>query len=516
LGNDPLPAVPPPALNRSMSPPTAMPELAPPASVPPFGNLATPVAEANGTGQPASDRRLDGLQTSRLTIQKSAPKEIQVGKPAIFRTTVRNVGHVTALGVQIRDRVPKGTRLIKTLPEASPGTQGDLVWSLDDMQPESETTVEMHVMPMAEGEIGSVATLSFQTDASVRTFATRPELSVEVACPREVLIDEEVEMVITISNTGTGVATGVVLEERVPTGLQHPAGAELEYTVGKLGPKQSQTLKLKLSAVRAGAMENVLIARGDGLPTVKKQMPMAVVAPTLKVAMDGPQSRYLERQATYRLSVSNPGSAPAKNVRLEAQLPRGLKFVEADKNGHYDPQSRTIRWALAELPVNETGTVELTALPVEIGTQKLTFRSVAEKALAVEQERQIKVDGLAAIRFQVVDVDDPIEVGGKTTYEIRVLNQGSKDATGVQVVVELPAGLSPVAAEGPDSIRHAIQGNQVVFAPLARLSPKVDTTYRIRVEGRQTGDHRVRVHLQTAEMDKPVVKEESTRVFSDK
>ncbi|MCX7426794.1 MAG: hypothetical protein NTW96_14345, partial [Planctomycetia bacterium] len=471
---------------------------------------------AEGTGQPASDKQLDGPQSPQLSVQKFAPAEIQVGKPAVFRVEVKNTGRVAAQGVEIRDQVPKGTQLLETNPKASIGARGELVWALGKVEPGGAVSVEAKLMPVAEGEIGSVATVHFAAAASVRTIATKPQLLVETTAPKQIMINDAMTLVITVSNPGTGVATGVVIEEHVPPGMQHPAGAELEYAVGELRPGQSQTLELKLTAARAGAMSNLLIARADGLAPIQKELPLEVVAPELKLAMSGPKNRYLERQATYELSVSNPGSAPARDVRLAAQLPSGLKFVNANNNGHYDEATRTVHWALAELPVNETGTVQVTTLPVAIGQQTVCFRGTAERALTVEQEQQVLIDGIAAIRFQVVDVEDPIEIGGETTYEIRVLNQGSKDATNVRVIVALPPGLQPVAAEGPGSLRHALQSNQIEFEPLPRLSPKVDTAYRVRVRGREAGDHRIRVQLQTDEMQSPVTKEESTRVFSDK
>ena len=110
----------------------------------------------------------------------------------------------------------------------------------------------MQVIPVAEGEIGSVATVRFQADASARTIATRPELLIKATAARKVLIGEDVTLHITISNPGTGVATGVVLEERVPPGLRHPTGGELEYDVGTLKPGESRQLQLPLSAVRPG------------------------------------------------------------------------------------------------------------------------------------------------------------------------------------------------------------------------------------------------------------------------
>jgi hypothetical protein len=120
---------------------------------------------------------------------------------------------------------------------------------------------------------------------------------------------------------------------------------------------------------------------------------------------------------------------------------------------------------------------------------------------------------VAAILFQVLDVEDPIEVNGETTYEIRVVNQGSKAATDVQLEAEFMAQMRPLSAEGP--VRHQIAGNTVRFEKLARLAPKADTTYRVRAKGLQAGDTRVSVRVLTSEMTSPVVKEESTRVYAD-
>ena len=474
-----------------------------------------PGISAEGTGTPARDRKLDGSQSPQLTIEKIAPQEIQVGNAATFRVVVRNTGTITAREVEIRDQVPKGTRLEATNPRASRDVRGELVWNLGDMEPGEEKTVEAKLMPISEGEIGSVATVHFKANASVRTRATKPELVVQTSAPKSVTIGEEVKLTITVSNPGSGVARGVVIQEQVPAGLQHPAGDELEYEIGDLAPNQSRTLELKLSAARPGQVTNVLVARAEaGLKTIEK-LPLEVIAPQLKLAISGPKRRFLERKTTYKLSVSNPGTAPARDVKLQAKLPDGMRFVSANNNGHYDSQSKVVSWALAELPVNETGNVLLTAMPEEIGEQKLTYRGTAEGALSVEEQKEIVVDGISAIRFEVVDVEDPVEVGGETLYEIRVINQGTKDSSNIRLEVTLPPSMQLVTAEGPGDIRSNAVGNHVSFDPLRRLSPKVDATYRVRVRCGQAGDQRIRVQLQTNDMQSPVTKEESTRVFSD-
>lgn len=485
-------------------------------TIEPVASLPIESNGPTGTGRPARDESWDGEQLPQLRVKKIAPKEIQVGKEVTFRVEIQNVGRVTAQGVEVRDQIPQSTRLIDTKPESITDSRGGLVWQLGNLKSGEKASIEMRLMPTAEGkEIGSVAMVRFGTPASVRTVATRPILDVEVIAEDRVMVESSTILTIRVSNSGSGVATGVAIEERIPQGLQHPAGAELEYEIGNLAPKASKTIQLKLSAIRPGKTKNLLIARADGLKEIVRESKIEVVAPVLKIAMKGPKSRYLNRKASYEVSVSNPGSAAARDVRLVATLPPGLKFVEANNNGHYDQKSRTVQWALAELPINETGTVRLTALPIEMGDHAVQIQGTADRAVAVKQKQNIKVDGIAALRFEVIDVKDPIEIGSETAYEIRVLNQGTKDASNVTMQVTLPQGLELIAAEGPGSLRHFMKNGRITFEPIKRLAPKVDTSFRIRVRGRQAGDHRLRVELNSDDLRIPVIKEESTRVFGD-
>ena len=471
-----------------------------------------PLGEGDGVGQPG-DPQLEGVQSPQLTIQKFAPKEVQVGKPATFQVTVRNTGTIPASEVEVCDQVPRGAKLLGTTPQAKRGVHGELVWALGTIRPGEEVKVEMQVAPTAEGEIGSVATVHFGADASARSTVTRPQLLVESKAPSKVMIGDQVTLSIVISNPGTGVATGVVLQERIPPGLQHPAGTELEYQVGDLKPGESRKLELPLLANRAGLASNVLSARGDGNLKADNECKLEVVAPQLDVVVEGPKRRYLERQATYQLSVTNPGTASAKGVDLVAQLPPGLKFMSANNAGYYEESTRTVHWRLEELPANETGSVELVTMPIEPGQHALKLRGTAEKGLVAEKEQPVLVEGIAAILFQVADTVDPVEIGGETTYEVHVVNQGSKAASNVRVMVDLPAELKPIAAEGPT--RYVVQGNRISFDGMAQLPPKAETSYRVRVKALKPGDLRARFQLSSDDMRTPVTKEESTRVYAD-
>jgi uncharacterized repeat protein (TIGR01451 family) len=256
-----------------------------------------------------------------------------------------------------------------------------------------------------------------------------------------------------------------------------------------------------------------MTAKADAGLHVEASCEFEVIAPDLHVTVEGPERRFLERPATYQVSIDNPGTAPAKDVQLVTHLPKGLQFVSANNLGEYDAAQHSVYWSLAELPANERGTVELVALPVEAGQHTLQVTTKARDGLTDETQKAVTVEGIAALNFSVVDRDDPIEVGGETSYEIRVVNQGSKAATNVQVTAIVPPGLRAVAGHG--DTRHAVQGDRVAFAPILQLGPKAETTFQVQVQGVRDGDHRLKVQITTDEIREPITKEESTRVYSD-
>jgi uncharacterized repeat protein (TIGR01451 family) len=318
---------------------------------------------------------------------------------------------------------------------------------------------------------------------------------------------------IELRNPGSGDASGVMLFENVPPTVKHAAGPALEFEIGTLRAGETRELELVLTAEKAGKTVNVLSARAEGNLQVQQQVEFEVVAPELSIDVNGPERRYLERPATYEVSVENPGTAPAHDVQIITKLPKGMKFLRANNMGEYDAASHAVYWSLAELPEGEKGTVELVAMPIEAGPQTLAVESRAGQGLADATQRQIMIDGLAAIMFEVRDLEDPIEVGRETGYEIRVVNQGTKAATNVQVAVKLPAGMQLVSAEG--ETQHAERQGAIIFEPLAQLAAKADTVYRVRVQGTAAGDQRVTVEVNTDDLAQPIRREESTLVFGD-
>lgn len=469
------------------------------------------LAAADGSGQPGS-RDLEGLQSPAITIQKQTPTEIQVGRPCNFAVRVQNNSKQTVQGVQVHDEVPLGTQLVGTAPKAQ--VSGSRVqWDLGPMAPGEERIVEMQLLPTTEGELGSVATVSFAAQASAKVRCTKPELALRLTAPPRVMAGEKQLVQIEVSNPGSGEATGVMLLETIPAGVSHEAGPALEFEVGSLKPGESKQLDLLLTAEEAGRIVNTMTARADASLEVQASCEFEVVAPELKVSIDGPKMRYLDRPATYTVNIENPGTAPAKELQIITQLPPGLKFKEANNHGEYDATTHSVHWSLAELPANERGTIQLTALPVEPGQHMVQVATRAERGLEDRTETSLTVEGLVALSFEVKATEGAVEVGRDTSYEITVVNQGSKAAANVQVQVVMPQGLRGVAGNG--ATQSQVLQDRIAFAPIASLAPRGEAKFRVQVQGLQAGDQRAKIMVLADEVTEPITKEQSTRVYSD-
>ncbi len=470
-------------------------------------------AVSTGQGRPGAPQ-LEGTQTPQLIVEKRGPREIQVGKPARYEILVRNVGKAIAQDVTLRDTVPYGTTLVATTPPASPaGGPAELVWPLGPLPPGGETRVSMEVMPQIEGDIGSVASVSFRAEASLRSRATKPDLRLELSETKPVRIGGDMPLSLKVSNPGTGVATGVVLEGILPEGVSHRAGRELEFDIGQLRPGESRSIDLVLSTTGPGVHQARFTVRADGRLEVEQAARIEITAPTLELKAEMPSRRYLQRPATCVLTMVNAGTAAARSVELAAQLPAGLKFVRANHAGWYDERTHRVLWNLEELPPGEVGAVEFVVMPVDLGPQKIVAAARSTDGPSDQAAHTVEVEGLAALFFEVTDSEDPIEVGGLTEYIVRLRNQGTKAAGGVRLTATMLGDMEPVDAKGPSA--HHVENLSFVFDPLARLSPAEEAVYRIRVRGRRAGDQRVQVQVVSDDHPAPTTKEEVTRVYAD-
>src|SRR5262249_44691903 len=161
--------------------------------------------------------------------------------------------------------------------------------------------------------------------------------------------------------------------------------------------------------------------------------------------------------------------------------------------GKYDPAQRTVSWFLGRLEPDQTVQVgcELTATSIGEFTQKISVASDA--GARAETTIDTQVDGVASLTMEIVDLDDPVQIGVETAYEIRVKNTGSKAAVNVEVSCDLPSGMELLSAKGPTDA--FAEGRSLIFKPVAQLAPGQDSVFRVQVKGLLEGNQRVKARV---------------------
>ena len=187
--------------------------------------------------------------------------------------------------------------------------------------------------------------------------------------------------------------------------------------------------------------------------------------------------------------------------------------MSAESRGSFDAATKTINWYLGRIEVGEEIEVGFNLRALAPGEFPLLAQAEAERGLSSEDRHLTKVAGIAAILLEVVDVDDPVEVGAETMYEILVTNQGTEFAKGIRIHAKVPTDMVITDSTGPTA--GHIDGTKIEFDSLARLAPRADAIYRIKVKGNSPGDFRIEVEATAETLASPVTELESTKIYQD-
>jgi uncharacterized repeat protein (TIGR01451 family) len=438
--------------------------------------------------------------------------EISVGRECRCELIVKNTGAGPADAVAVEAHFPSSVRLMDADPK--PAEADDcLTWTIPSLPAGGEKRIAITLIPSQDGDLEVSALVRYTEAATTKLAVREPLLHVAISGPEQVTIGQTAPQTITISNPGTGTTDEVMVEVELPAGLEHGRGNRLAMPIGALAPKQSHVIPLTLFATQGGPQSIDVRATAGTTLHQEAGTTVLVAAPTLTVAMDGPSLRFVGRSAKYLVRVTNDGAAAADNVRVAHAVPKGFDFVSADKGGRFEAGPSQIVWYLGRVEAGQTVDLAAELTAASLGNHQHLVMVTGEGGAKAETALQTAIDGTASLVIEVLDLDDPVELGTETAYEVRVRNQGTKAATNVEVSCQVPAGVETIASRGPTA--HRGEGNLIGFAPIGQLEPGTTALFRVVVRGSQAGKHRFRVRLTSDSIDEPLIHEELTHYYAD-
>jgi uncharacterized repeat protein (TIGR01451 family) len=321
-------------------------------------------------------------------------------------------------------------------------------------------------------------------------------------------------------------------------------GPYQDYEIGVLAPGESRTITAHSRADQGGAL---------ALCTTLLYAPVlcstttAIVTPRLEIEKTGPATTYTGLPAEYRITVRNVGESPAENVTVEDPLPSGAQFISASDNAA-NAQSRTT-WNLGTLAAGASRTITVRMQGATAGSFQncatATARNLEQPARSCATTQLTAVTGLLMI---IADDRDPIQVGDNDIYTVSVTNQGSSEATNIAVEIQADPATQFVSATAPAVTRadapatqeqqasagrsgtaaagaplanpapgqpmadNAAGGNNRL-QPVAKLDPGQKAVWRVTIRAGHAADSRFSARLTSDQLEKPVTKDESTRII---
>jgi uncharacterized repeat protein (TIGR01451 family) len=314
-----------------------------------------------------------------------------------------------------------------------------------------------------------------------------------------------------LGNSGNGSAENVQLTLMpLGSGETHP----ITHRLGSIDAGDERSIEIELTARQAGNLTIRVEAHGDGGAHVDLAEHVLVHRAALQVDVEGPAMQYVGMPARYKIRVQNAGDAPAKNVKLTAKLPTGVKFVSGSDGATAETavDGGKARWTFDELRPGEQRMLEMKCTLALSGVNRLEFTSAADDDLLATAESVTRVEAMADLRLEVKDPDGPVPVGSDTTYELHIRNRGTKAAENVEVLAYFSNGVEPISADGQT---HRITPGQVAFDPIPVIPPAAEMVLKVKAKAEMAGNHVFRAELHCKASGTRLVCEEVTHYYQD-
>ena len=269
-----------------------------------------------------------------IIITKTVPAEVSICDTINAEYRIQNTGTGPANNVRITDTLPAGlvTAQGSSRIEIPVGTlpAGAARIATVALKAQNPGTFSGKAVATADGNINVESPI-------VTTAVKKPYLTISTTGPQTSYIDREVSYDIAVTNNGDWPAFNTMIENPVPAGLKFVRASQggvlinnkVMWKVAKLNP--GATAKTSVTFMTDGLSSVVNTASTSGVccdsATSSIKTEIVGVAGVLLETIDLVDPVKIGQETTYKIVVTNQGSAIATNVAVKAMLEPQMEYV---------------------------------------------------------------------------------------------------------------------------------------------------------------------------------------------
>lgn len=473
-------------------------------------NMPDPLP-ANSDQQYVAYAMPSGLEcTSQVLVEQVSPRQVVRGQSFEYLYRVTNIADCPVDNTILTITNEANLAISGSDPSGQRGPEG-YFWDLGRLEIGESKLVRVTASADQPGTADGCVTVDYDPILCNQIEVIEPALQLVKSATPSALTCDEVILTYRVTNTGTGVATGVRVRDSLPNGLAAVDGTrQIDVEIGDLAGGESREFRVRAEAAGPGTYASVATATGGaGLRADSGNPETVITQPSFTIESECRDTQFVGRETTVTFLVSNSGGGDAPNAQFTVSLPASAEITGVSGGGQITAGGAG--WALGSFPAGTDREFTVTYRGTSQGTIRAEGRISGECADAAATVCETEYRGVPAILLEVVDVVDPIEVGDQTTYVLRVTNQGSTTLTNVEINAEMPEELAYVSSGGVTN--GNIQGRSLSFAPLARLAAGDVVEWRVTARAAAVADVRFEVELNCDQFERPIIETESTNLY---
>ncbi|MFM6079338.1 MAG: Calx-beta domain-containing protein, partial [Dolichospermum sp.] len=336
--------------------------------------------------------KLDSLTASDLSVtQTASASSVLLGENLTYTIQVSNNSSVSSKGVTLVETLPEEVTFVSASLNPSQQTDNIITFDVGDLAAGESKIVTVNVVaPNTAGTITTSATVSSKTldsnevnNAAILAIdavsASLPNLAVvRINQPGTLEVGDTYTYTLTVSNTGTADATGVVLKENLPSGVNFVDSTTpvnffnniVTANLGSIKSGENKTFNLTVKSFVAGKVistSNITSNEFDLNPLNNLLVSRTIVNPAVPAIADLELTKTVSKnnpnigdRITFDLTLTNKGPGIASGIKVTNILPSGLSFVSATaEQGIYD--SLTGVWDVGNVRDNLKRTLSITS-----------------------------------------------------------------------------------------------------------------------------------------------------------